>query len=202
MNTLEEYKATAMALKEILDKVSTVEDVINLRKVGISEKDINSVDLGLGLDEESAQQLHEFNADHEVFGIHLNSYTSENGATIEDSIYVNTQDGIEPTLTFDIYDDAGEPVLSDVSIDTLEGFRNYLETQIENNNEGYLEPTTFNKVKLLNGSESKLSEVCEHLAMNGYTYDSNCENSIFIYDEELSYLRTILENRGLEYEVQ
>ena len=64
------------------------------------------------------------------------------------------------------------------------------------------EPTTFYKVKLLNGFQAELSEVCEHLAMNGYTYDSNCEDSIFIYEDELSYLKTILEDRNLKYEVQ
>ncbi len=205
MKKFEDYKSTAIELKEKLDTVSNIEDVINLRKVGISEKDINSIDVGIGFDEAIVQQLHKLDGNTEVLGIHLNTYVSDNGAAIEDPLYTNTQDGVLCTMTFDIYDDEGEPVLSDVSIDTMEEFRSYLETQIENDNELYPTPdapTIFCKVKLLNGFQAELSEVTEHLAMNGYTYDTNGEDSIFIYEEELSYLETILQDRNLKYEIQ
>ena len=45
------------------------------------------------------------------------------------------------------------------------------------------------------------SELTEHLSMNGYTFDTNGKNLIFIYNEEISYLLTILEDRKLIYTV-
>ena len=48
-------------------------------------------------------------------------------------------------------------------------------------------------------TEDECMEITEHLAMNGYTYDTNCEKTIFIYEEEVEYLETILNDRGYEY---
>lgn len=45
-----------------------------------------------------------------------------------------------------------------------------------------------------------MDSICEHLAMNGYTYDTNGENVIFIFDEEISYVKTILKDRKISYE--
>lgn len=263
MYKCEEYLATAKELKEILDKVHTVNDVINLRKVGISEKDLNSVDITYGFDDEMPKKLHELDGDTKVVGIHINAYVSDNKAQIDDIVYCNLfGDGVQASMSFDIYD--GEDLmLEDVDINTLEEayyksgvsveyalevfnekhnfdhqidvflteeearayakarplanpyhavygitkiYRNCNEDEVDREtyyfDEENEEPTTFYKIKLLDVSKSELSEVCEHLAMNGYTYDSNCEDSIFIYEDELSYLKTILDDRNLKYEVQ
>ena len=198
MHNFEEYKATAIQLKEILDKVSTVEDIINLRRVGISEKDINSIDIGSGFDEEIVGRLHELDGNTKVKGIHINNYASDNEAVINDIIYCDVfSDGKESTMSFDIYGDEGEFIFSDVSIDSID---EYLKEQVENVQDD--EPTVFYKVKITNLPESGLSEVTEHLSMNGYTFDTNGEDSIFIYEDELGYLKTILEDRNLKYEVQ
>ena len=263
MYKCEEYLATAKELKEILDKVHTVNDVINLRKVGIFKKELNSIDIGYGFDDEIPKKLHEMDGDTKVVAIHLNAYVSDNKAQIDDIIYCNLfGDGKQASMSFDICD-GDDVMLEDVDMNTLEEAyykaevsREYalevfdekhnFELQVDvflteeearayakakplanpdhavygitkiyrNCNEDEIgretsyfdeeddEPTTFYKVKLLKESKAELSEVCEHLAMNGYTYDSNCEDSIFIYEDELSYLKTILEDRNLKYEVQ
>ena len=54
-------------------------------------------------------------------------------------------------------------------------------------------------VRLLN--KKAMSSLTEHLAMNGYTFDTNGEDTIFIYDDEFDYLLTILDDRNLKYEV-
>lgn len=54
---------------------------------------------------------------------------------------------------------------------------------------------------ICNFKEEVMNELTEHLAMNGYTFDTNGENIIFIYDDELNYLLTILDDRNLKYEV-
>lgn len=262
LNTFDEYLATAKELNDILDKIHTVNDVINLGKIGISEACINSIDLGYGfIDKDNVNKLlHEVDEATEVKGIHLDGY-AKNGAAIDDIIYCNVF-GDGSSMIFDI-SDGEDVILESVSIETLgeeyykivvsteyalelfderhnfdhqidvflteEEARAYAKarplanpnhavygiTKIYRNcnedevgRETYYfdeeddEPTTFYKVKLLNESKSELSEVCEHLAMNGYTYDSNCEDSIFIYEDEFSYLKTILEDRNLKYEVQ
>lgn len=45
-----------------------------------------------------------------------------------------------------------------------------------------------------------MEDVTEHLAMNGYTYDTNGEDTLFVYSEEVEYVETILEDWGIEYE--
>ena len=59
------------------------------------------------------------------------------------------------------------------------------------------EPTNFHAYKL--ETEDDCMEITEHLAMNGYTFDTNCEKTIFIFDEEACYLETILEEHGIKY---
>ena len=263
MYKCEEYLATAKELKEILDKVHTIDDVINLRKVGISEKELNSIDIGNCFDDEIPKKLHDMDGDTKVVAIHLNAYVSDNKAQIDDIIYCNLfGDGKQASMSFDVYD-GDDVMLEDVDINTFEEayyktrvsveyalevfdekhnfelqvdvflteeearayakarplanpdhavygitkiYRNGNEDEIGRETSYFDEeddgPTTFYKVKLLNGFQAELSEVCEHLAMNGYTYDSNCEDSIFIYEDELSYLKTILDDRNLKYEVQ
>lgn len=46
-----------------------------------------------------------------------------------------------------------------------------------------------------------MSELTEHLSMNGYTFDTNGDGTIFIREDELAYLKTILEDRELMYTV-
>ena len=54
---------------------------------------------------------------------------------------------------------------------------------------------------IANFKEEVMEELTEHLAMNGYTFDTNGEDIIFIYDDELDYLLNILDDRNLMYEV-
>ena len=49
--------------------------------------------------------------------------------------------------------------------------------------------------------KSVMPDVTEHLAMNGYTFDTNGEDTLFVYSEEVDYVRTILEDRGIEFEI-
>ena len=52
-----------------------------------------------------------------------------------------------------------------------------------------------------NFQEDVMDELTEHLAMNGYTFETNGEDTIFIYEEEFGYLLTILDDRNLKYEL-
>ena len=48
-------------------------------------------------------------------------------------------------------------------------------------------------------TEDDCMGITEHLSMNGYKFDTNCEKTIFIFDEEACYLETILEEHGIKY---
>lgn len=61
------------------------------------------------------------------------------------------------------------------------------------------EATNFYAYKL--ESADDCMEITEHLSMNGYTFDTNCDRTIFIFDEEACYLETILKDRNIEYYV-
>lgn len=61
------------------------------------------------------------------------------------------------------------------------------------------EYTSFAMVKL--DGDFDVSEITEHLAMNGYTYETNGESVIFISGDELDYLKTILDDRNVQYDV-
>lgn len=58
--------------------------------------------------------------------------------------------------------------------------------------------TLFVGVKLKNPKDM---DITEHLSMNGYTFDTNAVDVIFIYIEELSYLKTVLEDHNISYEI-
>lgn len=64
-------------------------------------------------------------------------------------------------------------------------------------------PTIWYAIRILkfDDFENEWSELTEHLAMNGYTYDTNGDATLFVYDEEFAYVMTIIEDRGLMYEV-
>lgn len=62
------------------------------------------------------------------------------------------------------------------------------------------EPISFVGLKLPHTALSD-SDLTEHLAMNGYTYETNGEDVLFVFDGELEYVKTILEDRGIEYDV-
>ena len=55
--------------------------------------------------------------------------------------------------------------------------------------------TTWYALKLYCNKET-MSEITEHLAMNGYTFDTNCENVLFVYSEEVDYVMQILREHG------
>ncbi len=47
-----------------------------------------------------------------------------------------------------------------------------------------------------------LLELQNHLSLNGYHFNIDSKNGdILLFDEELSYLITILEDRNIEYEI-
>lgn len=61
--------------------------------------------------------------------------------------------------------------------------------------------TTWYAVKLIGSNvKENIDEVTEHLSMNGYTFDTNGEDTLFIYDEEIDYVITILNDRDIEWE--
>lgn len=61
--------------------------------------------------------------------------------------------------------------------------------------------TTWYAVKLIGSNvKENMNEVTEHLSMNGYTFDTNGEDTLFIYDEEIDYVITILNDRDIEWE--
>ena len=61
--------------------------------------------------------------------------------------------------------------------------------------------TTWYAVKLIGSNvKGNMDEVIEHLSMNGYTFDTNGEDVLFIYDEEIDYVITILDDRNIEWE--
>lgn len=48
--------------------------------------------------------------------------------------------------------------------------------------------------------KENMNEVTEYLSMNGYTFDTNGEDTLFIYNEEIDYVMTILNDRDIEWE--
>ena len=61
--------------------------------------------------------------------------------------------------------------------------------------------TTWYAVKLIGSNvKENIDEVTEHLSMNGYTFDTNGEDTLFIDDEEIDYVITILNDRDIEWE--
>ncbi len=48
----------------------------------------------------------------------------------------------------------------------------------------------------LHCDEETMSEITEHLAMNGYTFDTNGEDTLFVYHEEIDYVMQILREHG------
>ena len=50
--------------------------------------------------------------------------------------------------------------------------------------------------------DGEVSDITEHLEMNGYDFDTNDADSIFISEEEIEYLMTILDDRGYDYVVE
>lgn len=47
--------------------------------------------------------------------------------------------------------------------------------------------------------EKTMAEVTEHLSMNGYTFDTNGEDTLFVYSEEVDYVETILKDRDISF---
>jgi hypothetical protein len=62
-----------------------------------------------------------------------------------------------------------------------------------------MEGTIFYGLRLKDKSE--MPDITEHLAMNGYTYDTNADDTLFVYSEEVDYVETILKDHGVEYEI-
>lgn len=110
-------KKCAEDAKAILAKVKTVEDVISLRKIGISEDKVYSIDIGNGLADEF--DLHELDPNTNVYAIMLNGYN--NGTCyIQHPCYEPVLGGYGD-LFFDVYDaDAGAVILEDQHINTVE----------------------------------------------------------------------------------
>ncbi len=116
MVNINAIKKCAEEAKRILKNVNNVEDVISLRRIGISEDQIYSIDLGNGFTD--AFDLHELNPETAVFGLMLHEYN--NGECyIKHSCY--TPSFAKDPFTFDVYDlDAEAVILEDQYIDTVE----------------------------------------------------------------------------------
>lgn len=113
---IESIKQCAEDAKAILEKVQTVEDVISLRRIGISEDKIYSIDIGEGLTD--VFDLHELDPNTKVYAIMLHGYN--NGTCyIQHPCYAPAF-GRDP-FYFDVYDaDAEAVILEDQHIDTVE----------------------------------------------------------------------------------
>ena len=48
--------------------------------------------------------------------------------------------------------------------------------------------------------KSQMGDLTEHLAMNGYTFDTNGEDTLFIFEEEIDYVETIMSDHEIEFE--
>ena len=113
---IESIKKCAEDAKAILAKVETVEDVISLRRIGISENEVYSIDIGDGLTDEF--DLHELEPDTKVYAIMLREY-SNGTCCIQHPCYAPAF-GRDP-FYFDVYDaDAEAVILEDQHIDTVE----------------------------------------------------------------------------------
>lgn len=61
--------------------------------------------------------------------------------------------------------------------------------------------TIWYAIKLIGSNvKENMNEVTEYLSMNGYTFDTNGEDTLFIYNEEIDYVMTILNDRDIEWE--
>lgn len=113
---IESIKKCAEDAKAILAKVETVEDVISLRRVGISEDEVYSIDIGNGLTDEF--DLHELDPNTKVYAIMLHGYN--NGTCYIQYPCYAPAFGRDP-FYFDVYDaDAEAVILEDQHIDTVE----------------------------------------------------------------------------------
>lgn len=45
-------------------------------------------------------------------------------------------------------------------------------------------------------SKEIMSEITEYLAMNGYTFDTNGEDVLFVFEDEVDYVMQILREHG------
>ena len=45
-----------------------------------------------------------------------------------------------------------------------------------------------------------MDDLTQHLAMNGYTFDTNCDDTLFIFHEEIDYVETIMRDHGMKFE--
>ncbi len=98
MYSLKELVAAATECKKDLENVKTIQDVIDLRKVGISEKDIVSVDIGNDLEE--ILNLHELEPSTPVYGLCLGYYAYENVGIYSPVIYY----GESVSFQFDVWE--------------------------------------------------------------------------------------------------
>lgn len=66
----------------------------------------------------------------------------------------------------------------------------------------YEDATIYYKVRIKSPTPKDIPEITEHLSRNAYTFDTNGKDAVFIYEEEIEYLMTILDERGFDYEVE
>lgn len=53
----------------------------------------------------------------------------------------------------------------------------------------------------LNCDKESFDDISEYLAMNGYTFDTNCKDTLFIYHEEIDYVITIIEDFNIDFDI-
>lgn len=88
---------------------------------------------------------------------------------------------------------------TNLSIDTPCGeYVNYESESRPQNGSVSDEYTVWFAVKLRD--KSQMGDLTEHLSMNGYTFDTNGIDTVFIFEEEIDYVETILHDHGVEYD--
>lgn len=109
-------KKCAEECKTILAKVETVENAINLRHIGISERAISAIDVGDGFTD--VFDLHELDPNTKIQAIMLSAYENDETAILNPCwapVYAHNP------FYFDVYDpDAEAIILEEQYIETLE----------------------------------------------------------------------------------
>ena len=116
------------------------------------------------------------------------------------------------TIRFDLYEDPDDeyPMAEDISIpfsyledDDFDKFYKAVRASLCNVEEikaeaNKVEATKYVLVNLLRNFD--IEEITLHLSANGYNFIRH-NDSLFIWDEEIAYLETILKDRGVDYEI-
>ena len=106
----------------------------------------------------------------------------------------------------DVYDPTWDTIIS-VLKEHIPGFKvgygneNWMAFALPKDNEEVYDETQYTHwvaIKLLN--KDNMPDLTEHLAMNGYTFDTNGNGILFVAEDEITYVITIMKDHGVEFE--